>query len=98
MKLFFAIVYIRIITLTMIFHDHPLVEYPLYAKNHVFLHIPGCHKQFCKYYFFCNDGVKFKRVFGKYDQAFPRLFFSFLTFKIKSKHFSIYLHIISFSY
>ena len=29
MKLFLAIVYIRIITLTMIFNDHPLVEYPL---------------------------------------------------------------------
>ena len=28
-KLFFTIVYIRIITLTLIFHDHPLVEYPL---------------------------------------------------------------------
>ena len=30
MKLFFAIGYIRIITLTMIFDDHPLVEYPLF--------------------------------------------------------------------
>ena len=29
-KLLFAIVYIRIITLTRIFDDHPLVEYPLY--------------------------------------------------------------------
>ena len=28
-KLFFTIVYLRIITLTLIFHDHPLVEYPL---------------------------------------------------------------------
>ena len=27
MQLFFTIVYIRIITLTWIFHDHPLVEY-----------------------------------------------------------------------
>ena len=33
MKLFFAIVYIRIITLTMIFDDHPLVEYPLFKKK-----------------------------------------------------------------
>ena len=30
MQLFFTIVYIRITTLTWIFHDHPLVEYPLY--------------------------------------------------------------------
>ena len=29
MKLFFAVVYIRIITLTMIFADQYLVEYPL---------------------------------------------------------------------
>ena len=29
-KLFFTIVYIRIITLTLIFHDDPLVEYPLW--------------------------------------------------------------------
>ena len=29
MQLFFIIVYIRIITLTLIFDDHPLVEYPL---------------------------------------------------------------------
>ena len=29
MQLFFTVVYIRIITLTRIFHDHPLVEYPL---------------------------------------------------------------------
>ena len=29
MKLFFTIVYKRIITLTMIIQDHPLVEYPL---------------------------------------------------------------------
>ena len=28
-KLFFTIVYIRIITLTLMFDDHPLVEYPL---------------------------------------------------------------------
>ena len=28
-KLFFTIVYIRIITLTLIFDDHPLMEYPL---------------------------------------------------------------------
>ena len=28
MQLFFTIVYIRITTLTWIFHDHPLVEYP----------------------------------------------------------------------
>ena len=33
MKLFFAIVYIRIITLTMIFDDHPLVEYPLWFNS-----------------------------------------------------------------
>ena len=31
MKLFFTIVYIRITTLTWIFRDHPLVEYPLFA-------------------------------------------------------------------
>ena len=52
MQLFFTIVYIRIITLTRIFHDHPLVEYPLlliftkthfnlfqliyYSNNHIF--------------------------------------------------------------
>ena len=30
MQLLFTIVYIRITTLTWIFHDHPLVEYPLY--------------------------------------------------------------------
>ena len=30
MKLFFTIVYIRIITLILIFYNHPLVEYPLY--------------------------------------------------------------------
>ena len=30
MQLFFTIVYIRITTLTLIFHDHPLVEYPLW--------------------------------------------------------------------
>ena len=29
MQLFFTIVYIRITTLTWIFHDHPIVEYPL---------------------------------------------------------------------
>ena len=29
MQLFFTIVYTRIITLTWIVHDHPLVEYPL---------------------------------------------------------------------
>ena len=33
MKLFFAIVYLRIITLTMIFDYHPLVEYPLKLKD-----------------------------------------------------------------
>ena len=32
MQLFFTIVYIRITTLTWIFHDHPLVEYPLFLK------------------------------------------------------------------
>ena len=32
-KLFFTIVYIIIITLTLIFHDHPLVEYPLWYEN-----------------------------------------------------------------
>ena len=32
-KLFITIVYIRIITLTLIFHDHPLVEYPLSFEN-----------------------------------------------------------------
>ena len=31
-KLFSAIVYIRIITVTLIFDDHPLVEYPLKTK------------------------------------------------------------------
>ena len=29
MQLFFTIICIRITTLTWIFHDHPLVEYPL---------------------------------------------------------------------
>ena len=33
MKLFFTIVYLRIITLTLIFHDHPLVEYPFVTKE-----------------------------------------------------------------
>ena len=33
MQLFFTIVYIRITTVTWIFHDHPLVEYPLKKKN-----------------------------------------------------------------
>ena len=33
MQLFFTIVYIRITTLTWIFHDHPLVEYPLKPQN-----------------------------------------------------------------
>ena len=33
MQPFFTIVYIRITTLTWIFHDHPLVEYPLYNEN-----------------------------------------------------------------
>ena len=32
MQLFFIIVYIRIIILTWKFHDHSLVEYPLYNK------------------------------------------------------------------
>ena len=32
-KLFFTIVYIRIITLTWKFHDHPLVEYPLWLNS-----------------------------------------------------------------
>ena len=32
MQLFFTMVCIRIITLTWIFHDHPLVEYPLTSK------------------------------------------------------------------
>ena len=31
MQLFFTIVYIRITTLIWIFHDHPLVEYPLWV-------------------------------------------------------------------
>ena len=30
MQLFFTIVYIRIIILTWEYHDHPLVEYPLF--------------------------------------------------------------------
>ena len=47
----------------------------------------------------CNDGVKFKRVFDKYDQAFPRLCFSFLTYKIKPKHFCLYnKHFLSIHY
>ena len=33
MQLFFTIVYIRINTLTWIFNDHPLVEYPLLKKK-----------------------------------------------------------------
>jgi hypothetical protein len=37
MKLFFTIVYKRIITLTMIIQDHPLVEYPL--QKTVLLHL-----------------------------------------------------------
>ena len=34
MKLFFTIVYIRIISLRWKFDDHPLVEYPLYSNEH----------------------------------------------------------------
>ena len=54
MQLFFTIVYIRIITLTRIFHDHPLVEYPLYLdygnrpgwnKEGSFSNKQGCSKQ-----------------------------------------------------
>ena len=33
MQLYFTIIYIRITTLTWIFHDHPLVEYPLTTKS-----------------------------------------------------------------
>ena len=35
MKLFLSVVYIRIITLTMIFNDHPLVEYPLSLNSNL---------------------------------------------------------------
>ena len=35
-KLFFTIVYIRIITITLIFGDHPLVEYPLLISLNLF--------------------------------------------------------------
>ena len=35
MQLFFTIVYIRITTLTWIFHDHPLVEYPLLTNKDI---------------------------------------------------------------
>ena len=42
-KLFFTIVYIRIITPTLIFHDHPLVEYLLFIKM--------IHKWICQEYF-----------------------------------------------
>ena len=37
-KLFFTIIYIWIITITLIFHDHPLVEYPLWSKLATFKH------------------------------------------------------------
>ena len=35
MKLFFTIVYIRIISLRWKFDDHPLVEYPLKIKKEI---------------------------------------------------------------
>ena len=44
MKLFFIIVYIRIISLRWKFDDHPLVEYPLSLNFFFFLFIIGVAK------------------------------------------------------
>ena len=40
MQLLFTLVYIRITILTWIFHDHPLMEYPLYWEE-LNCHITG---------------------------------------------------------
>ena len=51
MKLFFTIVYIRIISLRWKFDDHPLVEYPLFQnlnvcfKRIVFINYIGREKE-----------------------------------------------------
>ena len=51
-KLLFTIVFIRIITLTLIFHDYPLVEYPLL---NIFLGISGFKKNQMDYEKFAFD-------------------------------------------
>ena len=81
-KLFFTIVYIRIITLTLIFHDHPLVEYPLCKSTFSQSSILSKHKmihtvlkqyecEICKKTFSRKDSLTIYKRIHTGDRPYP---------------------------